>query len=85
MVRRDCQGRGYACEAAAAVISECARVHVARVWATVRPSNAASLRVLARVGMQLNRIEHDDRGSLHYLSRTFDAVAQSADPRSGST
>ncbi len=72
MIRRDSQGEGYASEASAAIMAECARVHLGRVWATVRPSNVASMRVLSRIDMTLNRTEHDDWGSLHFLSRTFD-------------
>lgn len=67
MIRRDSQGQGFASEAAAAVMSECARILLARVWATVRPSNAASMRVLSRIGMRLSHTGHDDKGRLHYF------------------
>ena len=70
-IRRDSQGRGYAGEAAVAVISECGRAGLARVWATARPANAASLRVLQRIGMTLDHIANDDNGELLYLSRAL--------------
>lgn len=72
MIRRDSQGQGYASEAAAAVMSECARVRLPRVWATVRPSNVTSIRVLSRIGMRLSYTDHDDKGSLHYFVWTPD-------------
>ncbi|MFI5907552.1 GNAT family N-acetyltransferase [Dactylosporangium sp. NPDC051541] len=63
------RGVGYATEAAVAVVAECARVGLPRVWATVRPANTASLRVLEHLNMALNRSETDRKGVLHYLSR----------------
>ncbi len=68
-IRSEARGVGYASEAASAVIGECARVALPRVWATVRPGNAASLRVLERIGMVFDRREEDAKGALLYLSR----------------
>lgn len=68
-IRKSSQRRDYAIEAAAAVIAECARVGLPRIWATVRPANTASLRVLSRIGMSLDRTVTDEKGILHYLSR----------------
>jgi RimJ/RimL family protein N-acetyltransferase len=68
-IRYDSRGRGYAAEAVTAVMAECARAGVGRVWATVRPANAASLRVLDRIGMTLDHTEEDTKGALLYLSR----------------
>lgn len=68
-IRYDSQRRGYAVEAATAVISECARTGVRRVWATVRPVNTASLQVLNRIGMTLDHHDEDEKGTLLYLSR----------------
>ncbi|WP_431048484.1 GNAT family N-acetyltransferase [Roseateles sp. L2-2] len=45
------RGGGYAGEAAAAVLGFAASLGLPRVVATVRPANAASRRVLARLGM----------------------------------
>jgi hypothetical protein len=36
-----CQGLGYATEAALAAVLEAERVGIARVWATIRPTNVA--------------------------------------------
>lgn len=47
---RATHGRGYATEAAAAVVSWAATVGHARLWATVRDWNAPSLRTLAKLG-----------------------------------
>ncbi|MBF9128578.1 GNAT family N-acetyltransferase [Plantactinospora sp. S1510] len=68
-IRYDSQRRGYATEAATAVISECARAGLRRVWATVRPANTASLHVLNRTGMILDHHDEDEKGTLLYLSR----------------
>jgi RimJ/RimL family protein N-acetyltransferase len=73
-IRHDRQGRGYASEAAAAVITECAQAGLARIWATVRPANSASLRVLHHIGMTIDRLTHDDKGDLLFLSRNVEAM-----------
>jgi [ribosomal protein S5]-alanine N-acetyltransferase len=49
-IRNDSQRRGYATEAATAVIAECARIGLPSIWATVRPANTASLHVLSLWG-----------------------------------
>jgi RimJ/RimL family protein N-acetyltransferase len=66
-IRSADQRRGYGTRVAAAVVAEAHRVGFVRVWATVRPWNAASLRSLARVGFVQDRREKDDRGGLLYL------------------
>ncbi len=48
----DCWGRGYATEAAQAVVERAFGVGVPEVYAVVRPGNAASLAVCRRLGMQ---------------------------------
>ncbi|MYW07981.1 GNAT family N-acetyltransferase [Streptomyces sp. SID2563] len=68
-VRRSYQGRGLAAEAARAVLGECDGAGIARVWATVRPRNAASLAVAARLGLVHAYTRTDERGELLYLSR----------------
>ncbi|MFB9407038.1 GNAT family N-acetyltransferase [Dactylosporangium matsuzakiense] len=70
-IRHDSQHRGYATEAATAVITECTRIGLPRVWATVRPANTASLRVLHHLGMSFARSETDEKGTLHYMSRVL--------------
>ncbi|MEV6605081.1 GNAT family N-acetyltransferase [Kutzneria sp. NPDC051319] len=59
---------GLAGEAAHAVLAECFAAGVRRVWATVRPANAASLRIAADLGMTLRHRRADDRGELLYLA-----------------
>ncbi|WP_433513069.1 GNAT family N-acetyltransferase [Nonomuraea sp. CA-143628] len=64
------RGNGLALEAAQAVVSELqATTTVKRLWATVRPLNAASLRICERLGLVLDRVETDKRGELLYLVR----------------
>lgn len=53
-------GQGYATEAAAAVVDRARESGYGRLWATVRAWNAASLRVLAKVGfVETGRVEPD--------------------------
>lgn len=66
-IRHDFQGQGHGSSLAAAVVAEAHCAGFARVWATVRPRNAASLRALDRVGFVRDRMEPDDRGDLIYL------------------
>ncbi|MFC0678563.1 GNAT family N-acetyltransferase [Lysobacter korlensis] len=61
------RGHGIAPEAAAAVLGEAHAAGIRRVWATVRPGNTASLRVLDRIGMRLHRRDDDAHGELLYL------------------
>jgi len=61
--------QGLATEIASRVLQECDRFGLQRVWATIRPSNAASLTVAARVGFRRDRMEHDQKGELMYLLR----------------
>lgn len=75
MIRRDCQGNGYAFEAASAVTSEFGRVRPGRLWASVRPANLGSRRVLEKIGMTLDHCEEDHKGTLLFLSRTFSTVS----------
>ena len=68
-IRRSCQGRGLATEAARAVLDDALASGTGRVWATIRPHNAASLRVAAKIGMTRRHAKPDSRGPLVYLSR----------------
>lgn len=66
------RGSGLALEAAHAVVSELrATTTVTRLWATVRPRNAASLRICERLGLVLDHVETDKRGELLYLVRNL--------------
>ncbi|HEX9999663.1 MAG TPA: GNAT family N-acetyltransferase [Actinoplanes sp.] len=67
-VRASHRGRGYATEAATAVLDQCRAAGLARVWATIRPHNAASRHIAARLGMHLNRVDSDERGDLLFYA-----------------
>lgn len=69
-IRRSCQGRGLATEAALAVLDDALASGIGRVWATIRPHNTASLRVAAKIGMIPQHTRLDGRGPLIYLART---------------
>ena len=62
-------GRGYATEAAGAILHAAAATGRVRVWATVRSWNAPSLRVLDKLGFTREHTSTDDRGELIWLSR----------------
>jgi [ribosomal protein S5]-alanine N-acetyltransferase len=58
------RGRGYATEAATAVLRECRSAALTRVWASIRPHNTASCRIARGLGMRVDHAETDDRGDL---------------------
>jgi ribosomal-protein-alanine N-acetyltransferase len=64
LIRRSHQGRGFAAEAAHAVLDECRAAGLRRVWASIRPHNTPSRRIVERLGMRVDRTEHDGRGAL---------------------
>jgi [ribosomal protein S5]-alanine N-acetyltransferase len=64
MIRKTHQGHGFASEAAASVIDECRAAGIGRVWASIRPHNTPSRRIAERLGMRVERTDHDDRGPL---------------------
>ncbi|MEV4347018.1 GNAT family N-acetyltransferase [Actinoplanes sp. NPDC049596] len=64
MIRHSDQGRGFASEAARAVLAECRAAGLKRVWSSIRPANTASRRIVERLGLRVDRTEHDDRGAL---------------------
>lgn len=63
-IRASHRGRGYATEAAGAVLQQCRDAGLRRVWASIRPYNIASRRIVARLGMRLDRTDSDERGEL---------------------
>ncbi|MFD5131218.1 GNAT family N-acetyltransferase [Streptomyces olindensis] len=67
-VRYGHRGRGLAGEAAQAVLEECFSAGIRRVWATIRPANAASIQIAAGLGMVVQYARADERGELLYLS-----------------
>lgn len=64
---RRVHGRGYATEAAAAVVEAAAATGRRRLWATVGAGNAASLRVLDKLDFERHRVVDD--GELVWLTR----------------
>lgn len=68
----DFRRRGYARQAAAVVTDTAHSAGHPRLWATIRPANEPSIKVVRSLGYGLDRTETDDRGSLeYYLSRAF--------------
>lgn len=65
---RHAHGKGYATEAARAVLGAVARTGRERLWATTRPENAPSLRVLDKLGFTHDRTTTDERGEVVWLS-----------------
>ena len=59
--------QGLASEAAQAVTTACHQSGVEVIWATVRPHNGPSLRVLGSCGFIRVRSDQDDKGTLLYL------------------
>ena len=70
---RRTHGKGYATEAAAAVVAEAAATGRSRLWATVREWNSPSFRVLEKVGFQdSGRVTPDpDRGDSVWMTRAL--------------
>lgn len=66
---RRAHGRGYATEAATAVVAAAARTGRGRLWATVRPDNAASFRVLEKIGFERHHSGWDDEGEFVWSVR----------------
>jgi RimJ/RimL family protein N-acetyltransferase len=68
---RRAHGRGYATEAATAVLQAAIETGRSRLWATVRSWNAPSFRVLDKLGFERDRISADDRGEIVWLARAL--------------
>jgi ribosomal-protein-alanine N-acetyltransferase len=64
LIGRAYRGNGYAFEAAEAVLAECRSAGLRRVWSSIRPHNTASRRIVERLGLHVQRSEHDERGAL---------------------
>jgi RimJ/RimL family protein N-acetyltransferase len=64
-------GRGYATEAARAVLDAASATGRSRLWATVRSWNAPSFRVLEKLGFERSHVSTDDRGELVWLTRAL--------------
>lgn len=68
---RQAHGRGYATEAARAVLEAAIATGRTRRWSTVRTWNAPSFRVLDKLGFQRDHVSADDRGELVWLTRAL--------------
>ncbi|GAA5016954.1 GNAT family N-acetyltransferase [Actinopolymorpha pittospori] len=64
-------GRGYATEAAGAVIDAASATGRTRLWATVRSWNTPSFRVLEKRGFERSHVSTDDSGELVWLTRAL--------------
>ncbi|MFC9670617.1 GNAT family N-acetyltransferase [Streptomyces sp. NPDC056949] len=64
-------GRGYATEAAGAVLDAAMTTGRKRLWSTVRPWNTPSLRVLEKLGFERDHVSTDDSGELVWLTRSL--------------
>ena len=62
-------GHGYATEAASAVLAAAFATGRRRVWSTIRPWNAASLRVLEKLGgFEQVRVTQDEKGQILWFA-----------------
>jgi RimJ/RimL family protein N-acetyltransferase len=68
---RRAHGRGYATEAAHAVLAAAAATGRTRLWATVGTGNTPSFRVLAKLGFERRHVAMDDRGEHVWLTRSL--------------
>ncbi|MBL7255861.1 GNAT family N-acetyltransferase [Paractinoplanes lichenicola] len=64
LIQASQRGRGYAGEAAGAVLEQCRAARLTRVWASIRPHNHVSRRIATGLGMHVDRTERDERGDL---------------------
>ncbi|MFD9380603.1 GNAT family N-acetyltransferase [Streptomyces sp. NPDC059999] len=68
---RRVHGRGYATEAAAAVLDAAVATGRKRLWSTVGTWNAPSLRVLEKLGFERDRVTTEDAGEVAWLTRSL--------------
>lgn len=68
---RRAHGRGYATEAARAVLDAATATGRTRLWSTVRTWNAPSLRVLEKLGFERDHVTADDSGEVVWLTRSL--------------
>lgn len=64
-------GRGYATEAAAAVLEAAAATGRTRLWSTVGTWNTPSLRVLEKLGFERDHVSTEDSGEVAWLTRSL--------------
>ncbi|MFE4454868.1 GNAT family N-acetyltransferase [Streptomyces sp. NPDC056796] len=68
---RHAHGRGYATEAAGAVLDAAVATGRTRLWSTVGAWNTPSLRVLEKLGFQRDRVSTEDSGEVVWLTRSL--------------
>jgi RimJ/RimL family protein N-acetyltransferase len=68
---RRAHGRGYATEAARAVLDAAIATGRKRLWSTVRTWNTPSFRVLEKLGFERDHVSADDGGELVWLTRSL--------------
>ena len=66
---RRAHGRGYATEAARAVLGAAIATGRTRLWSTVRAWNTPSFRVLEKLGFERHHVSVDDGSELVWLTR----------------
>ncbi|MEV6950562.1 GNAT family N-acetyltransferase [Streptomyces sp. NPDC051183] len=64
-------GRGYATEAAAAVLDAAIATGRKRLWSTVGTWNTPSLRVLEKLGFERDHLSMEENGEVVWLTRTL--------------
>ncbi|TXL85414.1 GNAT family N-acetyltransferase [Streptomyces sp. IB2014 016-6] len=68
---RRAHGRGYATEAAGAVLDAAIATGRKRLWSTVGSWNTPSLRVLEKLGFERDHVSTDDSGEVVWLTRSL--------------
>ncbi|MFD7631375.1 GNAT family N-acetyltransferase [Streptomyces sp. NPDC059851] len=64
-------GRGYATEAAGAVLDAAIATGRKRLWSTVGAWNTPSLRVLEKLGFERDHVSMEDNGEVVWLTRSL--------------
>lgn len=64
-------GRGYATEAAGAVLDAAVATGRKRLWATVGAWNTPSFRVLEKLGFERDHVSTEDSGEVVWLTRSL--------------
>ncbi|MFJ9641064.1 GNAT family N-acetyltransferase [Streptomyces sp. NPDC101178] len=68
---RRAHGRGYATEAAGAVVGAAVATGRKRLWSTVGTWNTPSLRVLEKLGFERDRVSTEESGEVACLTRSL--------------
>ncbi|MEU0795364.1 GNAT family N-acetyltransferase [Amycolatopsis sp. NPDC005961] len=68
---RRAHGRGYATEAAEAVLGAAKATERQRLWSTVGAGNTPSLRVLEKLGFERDHVSTEDNGAVVRLTRSL--------------